>query len=409
MEFFKVLSLKESYELLQKQKIKRKVEEVELAKASNRILAQEIIAREDWPLAARSSMDGYALRAEDTFGASETNPAYLHFKGEILIDKPADFSLSSGECASIVTGGILPSGADSVLMVEHSERLSAELVEVRKAVFPGENVLLAGEDFKQGEVVFKSGTPLDFRQIGALATLGYARVKVFSMPSIGILSTGDELVEVSKKPEPGQVRDVNTYTLKALLTKYGFFARTYNFVPDDKEKLKEAIQKALAEVDVLLLSGGSSVGTRDLTLEVLKDFPGSEILFHGLALSPGKPTLMVRWQDKFVLGLPGQVTSAQVVLMVLGLPFLRFVAGEEGAFANPWPYKTRARLTRNIASKQGRFDFVRVKFDPETNTVTPVLGKSGLIKTLLLAQGLVPIADNLEGLLSGQEVEVWLF
>lgn len=407
MDFFKVLTLAQVYELLAKQRFKLELEECFLAESLNRVLAQKIIAKEDWPLAPRSCMDGYALKAEDTFGASETNPAYVNLVGEIKIDSQPTLAIESGQCVSIVTGGILPQGADSVLMVEHSELMGEDLVEVRKSLFPGENVILKGEDFVKGEEVFDIGTRIDFKTIGALATLGYERVKVFKRPCLGILSTGDELVEVNKVPKPGQVRDVNSYTLKAILEKYGFSAKIYPLVRDNKEELKQSILSILAQVDVLLLSGGSSIGTRDLTLKVLKEL-GSEILFHGLAISPGKPTLLTKYEDKFVLGLPGQVTSAQVVLMVLGIPFLRFLEGEKETFLTPWPLKRKAVLTRNIASKYGRFDLIRVRFEME-NRVTPILGKSGLIKTLLLADGLVPIPENVEGLLKGQEVEVWCF
>ncbi|WP_456324613.1 molybdopterin molybdotransferase MoeA [Desulfonauticus submarinus] len=409
MEFFKVLSLSDVYHLFSSLQVKRKIEKVSLDQAVGRVLASNVQAKENWPLWPRATMDGYAVRAKDTFGASETNPAYLTLSGEIKIDEIPDFELQSGECVAIVTGALLPKGADSVLMVEYSEQVG-NLIEVKKSLFPQENIVLQGEDFKKGERVLESGKRIGFREIGALATLGWSEIEVFKRIRVGIISTGDELVKVDTVPQPGQVRDVNSFTLNALLLTQQIQATIYEFVPDRKEALKNQILTALHKEDVVLLSGGSSVGTRDLTLNVLQEIPDSKVLFHGLALSPGKPTMLAKVGEKFIFGLPGQVTSAQIVFLVVVNPFLRVLEGEKNVFTNIWPCKIKAVLDRNISSKQGRYDFVRVRLSQREQRVvaTPILGKSGLIKTLFLADGLLPIADNCEGIVAGREVEVWL-
>jgi len=410
MEFFKVLSLSEMKSLFLDLNFKFKVKQVKLSDSCFRVSAEDVVASHSWPLANRSTMDGYALQSKDTFGASETNPVYLKIKGDLKIDEHPDFELKSGECVGIVTGGLLPKGADSVLMLEYTERLGKTL-EVKKSVHPQENIILVGEDFEQGEKILSHGTRINFKHIGALATLGIDKLKVYEKPNVGIISTGDELIDIDKMPCLGQVRDVNSYTLQALLAKEHLEATVYPLVKDDKKQLINRIELALSENDVVLLSGGSSVGTRDLTLEVLQEMGGAQVLFHGLALSPGKPTLLVKIGEKFVFGLPGQVTSVQIVFMVVVSPFLRILEGEKQVFKNNWSCKLKAILTRNIASVPGRFQLVRVRLEQKNDQymATPILGKSGLIKPLFLADGLLPIADNLEGIKAGTLVEVWKF
>ncbi|MDQ7032111.1 MAG: molybdopterin molybdotransferase MoeA [Desulfonauticus sp.] len=411
MDFFKVLSISEAYNIFQGMEFNRSIRPIDLKDSLFYVLAEDIVAREDWPLWPRATMDGYAVRAKDTFGASEQNPAYLTLIGEQKIDDLPQQEIGAGQCMSIVTGALLPKGADSVLMIEYTAQAGDDLIEVRKSLFPQENIILQAEDFAKGQVVVPKGTRISFKEIGAMATLGYARPKVYKKPKIGIISTGDELVRVEDRPRLGQVRDVNSFTLYSLLEANGYKAKVYPFVKDNKIEFKQAVEEALSEQDLLLLSGGSSIGTRDLTLEVLEQLEGSKVIFHGLAISPGKPTLLVQWQDKFIFGLPGQVTSAQIVLMVIVLPFLRIWNGETQVLDNLWPKKIQAVLNRNIASRYGRQDFLRVKLIQQGTKflAKPILGKSGLIKTLLEADGLIPIPDNCEGLEQGTVVDVWLF
>lgn len=391
-----------------------------------RVLAADVTARDDVPLTNRSGMDGYAVQAADVFGASEDNPVYLTRVGRIAVDRPADFSLEPGQCAAIVTGGSLPDGADAVVMVEHTLELAAgqadagpvagqgeTLVEIRRPVAPGAHVLRRGDDARRSCPALRAGTPLRPQEIGLLAACGAQEVTVRARPRVGILSTGDEVIPVSADPRPGQVRDVNSHALAAICREAGAEPRLLGIVPDDLEAIAAALRKHLAQVDVLLLSGGSSVGARDFTIAALERLPGAEIFCHGVALSPGKPLILARVGDKCVWGLPGQVASAQVVMFVLGAPFLRHLAGRANAFDQRLRPARKAVLSRNMASKQGREDYLRVRLEaPATDRdlplAVPVPGLSGLLRTLLDAQGLVRIDANLEGLEEGSVVDVLL-
>lgn len=385
-------------------------ETVPFHRARGRVLAGELVATEDLPAGARSGMDGYALQAADLFGAGEGSPAYLECVARIPVNEYPTFSLQPGECAWIPTGGFLPEGADAVVMVEYTQEIGAGTVEVRASVAPGENVMERGEDAAAGQPALAAGSRLRTQEVGLLAALGVAEVRVHRRPRVGILSTGDELVPVSQKPSPGQIRDVNTYTTACLAEEAGGEPVTYGIVGDDLERLRAVLAEALAECDVVFLSGGSSKGTRDHTVAALESLPGTEILAHGVRLSPGKPTILGRVGGKAVLGLPGQVGSAQVVMTVLGQPFIRHLAGDRQAFDElRRPYR-RARLARNLQSRQGREDYVRVHLEPAAGlpAAQPVLGKSGLLRTLLQSQGLLVIPADAEGFREGEEVDVWL-
>lgn len=382
------------------------IETVPLAQASVRVLAEDSVAPHDLPLVNRSCMDGFALSARDAFGASEANPAYLDKVGEFSIDQSVDLVLEPGQCVGIVTGGTLPRGADAVVMVEHTGDLGAGTIEIRKSSAPGDNVMLRGEDAVAGAVALPAGSVLRPQEIGLLAALGFAEVPVRRIPRCGIISTGDELVPVSETPRPGQVRDVNSHALAALIAAAGGMPTLYGLVPDEEQALVQAVARGVAENDVLFISGGSSVGLRDLTQTVIQALPDSEILAHGVAVSPGKPTILARVGPKAVWGLPGQVTSAQVVMLVFGSPFLRHIQGETQAFSLDRRRTVPARLGRNLHSKPGREDYVRVRL--EGGEAHPVLGKSGLLRTMILADGLLCVPADSEGLEAGSEVQVWL-
>jgi len=382
-------------------------ETVGLAEACSRVLAEDIVAAEDLPAASRAAMDGYAVRAAEVFGASESNPGYLDLAMDIPIGVIPDKALPPGHCARIVTGAFLPAGADAVVMVEYTEDLGAGAIEMRRPVAPGDNVMLAAEDAAVGQTVLTAGTVLRPQEIGLLAALGVTRVPVGKMPTVALLSTGDELVPADATPKPGQIRDVNSHALAAMLRQAGAAPTTFALVPDDLPGIQAALAEATAGYDLTLLSGGSSVGARDFTLDALRNL-GADILAHGVAISPGKPTILASVNGKPAIGLPGQVTSAQIVLLVFALPLLAHLAGDAAAFER----KTRtfpAILSRNVASKQGREDHVRVRLEERPGQpplAHPVLGKSGLLKTLLMADGLITIPADLEGLAGNAEVAV---
>lgn len=375
-----------------------------------RILAEDILSGEDIPALDRSCMDGYALRAADTFGASEGNPAYVELVRSAAIDEVVSRPLRSGECMGIATGGSLPPGADAVLMVEHAQMLGDTTVEIRKTVTPGENVMLRGEDVGEGQVALPAGRRLRPQDVGLMAAIGRLSATVRRRPRCGIISTGDELVPVASTPRPGQIRDVNSHTLACMARQAGAHASNLGLVPDQREALEFALARSLAENDVVFISGGSSIGTRDLTIEVLESFADSEILAHGVSISPGKPTILARVGGKPVLGLPGQVTSAQIVMLVFGQPLLEHLGGDAGAFDSGRRVMRPARLGANLSSKPGREDYVRVRLEEHGGELVamPRLGKSGLLRTMLDADGLVCLPASLEGMRAGQHVDVWI-
>jgi len=386
-------------------------EDLRIEDCLDRVLAEDVMAGENLPALDRSCMDGYAVRAADTFGASEGNPGYLELARSAAIDEIVSRPLRPGECMGIATGGSLPPGADAVLMVEHTQLLSDTTVEIRKSVTPGENVMLTGEDVAVGEAALPAGRRLRPQDVGLMAALGCVSVRARRRPRCGIVSTGDELVPVEASPRPGQIRDVNSHTLACLVRQTGAVPVLHGLVPDRKEALQRTLAESLEAHDVVFISGGSSIGTRDLTIEVLESFPDSEILAHGVSISPGKPTILARVGGKPVLGLPGQVTSAQVVMLVFGLPLLRHLGGESGAFDTGRRVMRTARLGANLSSKPGREDYVRVRLELRDGEMLamPRLGKSGLLRTLLDADGLVRLDASLEGMTAGQDVAVWVF
>jgi molybdopterin molybdotransferase len=383
-------------------------ETVPLAGSLNRVLSDSLRSPEDLPHFPRATMDGYAVRARDTFGASESIPALLTLAGEIGMGQSARLPVTPGQCFRIATGGMLPPEADAIAMIEHTQVLDHQTIEIFKAVSPGDHLIRVGEDLKQGQPVFSAGHRLRPQDLGLLAGVGVRQAAVFRRPRVAIISTGDEIVPIDQEPAPGFVRDINAYTLPALVEKAGGVPFFLGLVRDSREDLKEKCREALERADVVLVSGGSSVGTRDFTLEVIESFPESRILAHGIAISPGKPTILARIGDKVLWGLPGHTASAMVVFSVFVRPCLNRLEGAGPPKVNPG---LQARLTRNLASAQGRDDYIRVALQagPQGWEAEPVLGPSGLISTLVRSDGLIRIDRFSEGKEKGEMVEVMLF
>ncbi len=382
-------------------------QETELLAARGRFLAEDLKAPEDLPAFARATMDGYAVRARDTFGARESEPVILRVTGEIPMGHAPKDSLRPGEAMRIATGGMLPKGADAVVMVEYTEEIGT-LVEIRRPVTPQENVIQPGEDVKAGEILFSSGTKITTGCLGVLAGLGITKIKVRRQPWVGIISTGDELVPPEELPPPGKIRDINTYTLAAGVEEAGGKVRSYGLIPDEEEALSRTIQKAFEENDVVLVSGGSSVGTRDFTLNAISRLPGAKILAHGIAVRPGKPTILAQAEGKAVFGLPGQVASALLVFYLLVRPLLLHLQGGKGK--DLFLPQTKARVTRNLPSAQGREDYYRVKlfWKEDELWAEPIFRRSGLISSMAEADGLLKIPERSEGLYEGEEARVFL-
>ncbi len=404
-EFFKVTDLQTVLEY--RIKFPRvNTEEIPLAETVGRILAQDVVADEDLPDFPRAIVDGYAVQGASTFGSSEGNPAYLTVIGNIAMGESPEITIGAAEAARISTGGMLPRGADSVVMIEHTEAIDDTTIEIYRSVAPGQNMIAIGEDIQKQTRVLMKGQTIRPQEAGLLAALGQQQVAVYQKPVIGIISTGDEVVPISETPARGQIRDINTYTLSGLIHKAGAAAISYGIVRDDFEILFEKCKLALEQCDMILISGGSSVGTRDFTVDVLSAFQDAKILVHGISISPGKPTILAKIKSKAIWGMPGHVVSAMIVFSRVVKPFVAHISGQ--AAGEKKELRLPATLSRNVASRQGRIDFIRVqlRFADGRLWADPVLGKSGLISTMVNADGLVEIDINTEGLDKGAEVEV---
>lgn len=408
MDFMHVVSVDEALALIRKHIVPvRNVKEMGLEEALGYVLAEDIIVNEDLPAFRRSTVDGYALRAHETVGASDALPAFFDVAFSVAMGKAPDRPLHPGEAAEIPTGGMLPEGTDAVVMLEHVEVLG-DVLNVFRQVAPGENVIQKGEDYAMGSVALKQGTLLGPAQLALLAGLGESRVSIYEKPKLAILSTGDEIVPVATRPLPlGKVRDMNGYSLSALFKSWGAEVTYAGIIADDFSSYLQKAQTLLERHDGLVLSGASSVGQRDWSFAVLEALPASTILFHGLAIRPGKPTMLGISEGKPILGLPGHPASAMVIAYVIGRELLYTMSGN--AFCSP--VRVYARLTRNLASQSGRTDYIRVRLIHEDGVLwaEPTLGKSGLIYTLAESDGLLRIPEEKEGFLRGEMAEVFLY
>ena len=376
-------------------------ERVPLDLALRRVLASDVAAKENIPDFVRATVDGYAVRACDTFGCCESIPALLTCDGEVFMGKRAGFMLSSGRCAYVPTGGELPEGADAMVMIEHTEDFGGGTIAVEKPAAPGQHLVFVGDDAAAGTVVLRAGRRLKPQDIGALAALGYAQVPVRKPPRVTILSTGDELVDVEQTPARGQVRDVNGPMLAAQCTAAGAQVEARVLVPDDEAALRAALANAAETSELLLLSGGSSVGVHDAAARLIESL--GTLLFHGLSVKPGKPTLCGQINGVPVVGLPGHPVAAYFICRLLVEPALARMLGTALE-----PLTRQAELAAAVPSNHGREEYVPVRLTG-TGRAEPVMGKSGLITTLSQADGFVRIPRDAEGIARGAQVTVSLW
>ena len=408
--FFKVVTPQEALRaLLQVSSVGS--ERIPTVRARARVLAEDLYSSVDLPHFHRAAMDGYAVKAKDTFGANQSLPAYLKLAGVVEMGKEATQRLGAGEAIRISTGGMMPPESDAVVMVEYTDETDAGLVEIHRSVSPWQNVIQIGDDIKKRELVFHRGRRLRAHDLGALTGVGISSVLVYMRPRIALISTGDEIVDADTDPMPGQVRNINQHSLAGLIEGCGGELRDWGVIRDDKDQLIRAIAEALQWSDLVLLSGGSSMGAKDIALEAILSFPDSEFIFHGISVSPGKPTIFAKACGKPIMGLPGYPVSALVIFDLFAAPVLRKIGGEEVTGINQFEKTLRATLKTNIASQVGREDYVRVTLerDSERWLATPLPSKSGAIFTLVKADGMVRIDLNQDGLEQGEEVEVILF
>lgn len=419
MDFLKLMPLDAALEdFFGRWKPGLRVETLPWEAATGRVLAEAVRAASDIPGFARSTVDGFAVMAEDTFGASESLPGLLQVTGEVPMGSAPTVRLEPGTAIKVATGAMLPAGADAAVMIEHTEALDegAREVGVTRPVAPGENIIRRGEDLAAGGELLAPGRRLTPYDIGALSGVGFTEVKVFVAPRVAVISTGDEVVPASAEPGPGQVRDINGPALAAAVVAEGGTPMFMGIYPDEFAAQEGALRTALENgADMVLVSGGSSVGARDLTASAINSLGQPGVFLHGLAVRPGKPTIAALVGGVPVIGLPGHPASALVVFEVFVRPILQAMQGLT-SWERPWVW---ARLTRNLASGPGREDFVRVRLRPAVAggvaghaepafEAEPVLGKSGLISTLVRADGLLRIPLEKEGLRAGETVKVVL-
>jgi molybdopterin molybdotransferase len=419
-------------------------EQINVALSLGCVAAEDIRAPQPLPDFRRSTVDGYAVRARDTYGASDSLPAYLTLAGEVPMGDAPKFPLEPGMCMTIHTGGMLPEGADAVVMLEYTQKVnhhgehglhretenkssvnSVDLsspqgtvveIEVYKAVSEGENVIDIGEDVAQGRVVLPKGSRMRPAEIGGLMALGIAKLRVTKRVRVGLISSGDEVIPPEESPRPGQVRDINSYTLGALVTNSGGEPVFYGIVRDTFEALHDTAAKALRECDAVVITAGSSASTRDMTADVIDSLGQPGVLVHGINMRPGKPTILGVCAGKAVIGLPGNPVSALVNGYLFVVPVIEKLLG-----ALPRPKATvQARLTVNLPSQAGREDWWPVRLvspsplgrgvrgEGEIWQADPIFGKSNLIFTLAAADGLLRIPPDATGLSAGELVEVIL-
>ncbi len=382
-------------------------ETISLDKALDKVLAVDLFAKDNIPGFNRSTVDGYAVIANDTAAASETIPVFLKNMGIIEMGKKAEIEIKNGECVEISTGGMLPINSDGVVMVEYTDGFGKDGIAVYSGIAVGENLLLKGEDAVEGQIILKKGQRLLPQHIGSLAAMGIVEVEVFKPLTITIISTGDELVEPDKKPKLGEVRDINSYALKSLAEKNGFKVLDIIVLKDKEELLKKEVEKAKNYSDIVAISGGSSKGKKDFTAKVLDELSSEGVFTHGMAIKPGKPTIVAYDKDTetILTGLPGHPVSAMLVFDIL---FNSMIAKLMNIKENP---KILAELTVNLGSSPGKMTCwpVRIENNGDRYFAEPIFGKSGLITTLVEADGYFIVNRNDEGLDKGREVLVKLF
>jgi molybdopterin molybdotransferase len=407
-EFLELIPTQQALQIiLSRVKINIIPERIPTINSLGRVTAESIYSPIPLPPFPRSTVDGYAVRAVDTYGASESLPAYLRIIGEILMGKKPGFDINPGETGLIHTGGMLPESCNAVVMIEYTQTLGVDNVEILRSVAVGENIIKVGEDVQTGELVIPSGVRIRAAEIGGMAALGITELAVAKKPIIGIISSGDEVVPPDSKLLPGQVRDINSYSLSALVEQIGAIPKRYGIYPDQATVLDEVSKRAIEECDVVVITAGSSASERDLTAGVINRLGPPGVLVHGVNIKPGKPTILAICNDKVVIGLPGNPVSALVIAGLFIVPVVESLLGLMTAGNRT---KLIARLTANIPSQAGREDWVAacLSSDQDGYQVEPIFSKSNLIYSLVRANCMVRVPPDITGLTAGGYVEVFL-
>jgi molybdopterin molybdotransferase len=384
-----------------------RTETIATTDALGRVIATPPASPTDLPTFIRSTMDGYAVRAEDTFGASQSLPAYLQTITPVLMGERPTQTVNLGEAASIHTGGMLPDGANAVVMIERTQPVDDNEIEVLAPVAPGENLVQIGEDVSIGAEILPTGHVVRPQDIGGLLAVGITQIEVFDAVRVAIMGSGDEIVHPSQKPTYGQIRDINSYTIAALCQSAGVHVEILGIASDEFNDIADKARQGIERADILVISAGSSVSTRDYTRDAINQLGQPGILQHGLAIKPGKPAIIAACDGKPVIGLPGNPVSALLVARQILIPTIEYLQGKLPRHAGT----IRATLTANIPSTTGREDTVPIRLIQSEHgfEAEPIFGKSNLIYTLVSADGLATIPLNSNGLKAGTQIDVHPF
>ena len=407
MDFFKVVTIEEGKRLLMdnfKDYI-FEIEEINILNSLGRVLAEDIYSNINVPEFNRSTVDGYAIKVSDSHGATDSIPSILNILGEVMMGQEANIRIKSGEAVYVPTGGMIPQGADGMIMIENTEKMDEDTVLIYKPISQDENIIQKGEDIEAGALALKRGRKITPEVVGVLAALGVSSFKVYKKPRFCIISTGDEIIGIDEELTVGKVRDINSYALYALIEEIGGEIVGNSVVKDDYDLLRDEVEKALDISDIVMISGGSSVGTRDYTHKVIDSFNGKGVFVHGVSIKPGKPTIMGEGKGKLIFGLPGHPVSSIIVFKT----FLEYFINNKLGVETIAP-RVNAIIESNFPSAPGRTTYQMVRLSERDGKfyATPTFGKSGMISLLSESQGYVIIEIHEEGIYKGEEREVYL-
>lgn len=407
MEFFNVLSVQAVNSIIERlgKNYEIGTETINLVEAIDRITAINYYALVNLPEFNRSTVDGYAVISADVMGASDSIPSFLEYVSEVGMGENTELVVGKGQAVYVPTGGMIPYGADGMVMLEYVQKMDDQTLLINKAIAPGENITLAGDDLQAGDLIIPLGKKITAYDIGLLAAVGICDITVYQKPKFTVISTGDEIIDIHENQTMGQIRDVNGYAICSLIKQLGGEVTKKVIVKDDFINLQKELGLAINQADIILISGGSSVGTRDYTKQVIESFQGGEVLVHGIAIKPGKPTILGRIGSKLIVGLPGHPASALIV-------FHNFVKNYMQIILNRVikPFQVIATLDCNVHSSPGKETYQMVELIKEGYTwrAVPLYGKSGMMTLLARASGYIRITDEQEGLMKGDQVDVYL-
>ncbi len=407
MDFFNVVTVNEANDIIMKNFIdyKFEIESIDILSSTDRVLADDIISNINVPEFNRSTVDGYSIVVEDSHGATESIPSMLSLVGEVRMGETPKVDISTGEALYTPTGGMLPDSATGVIMIENAELMDKETLLLYKPISKGENIIFKGDDIKKGDIALEKGTKINPEAIGVLASLGISKINVYKKPRFYIISTGDEIIDLDEELTMGKVRDINSYALYSLIEKLGCLVVGKTIVKDDYELLREELDKGTVLADIVLISGGSSVGARDFTHQVISSFQGKGVLVHGLAIKPGKPTIIGEGNGKLIIGLPGHPVSSIVVFKAIVEKYINQKLGNETIIP-----QVKAVTEYNFPSSPGKqtYHMVRLREKDGRFFASPTFGKSGMITMLSKSQGYIVIKEHEEGINKGEERIVYL-